>query len=95
MGEANCYLAQGRVALKQEDYQFSLDLHNQAYQLYQQIQSMYSQAVLLYYRSFVFEEMKQQLNAIQDAEDGLAIATALDLPFTDLFEERLNDLRGQ
>jgi hypothetical protein len=39
--------------------------------------------------------MKQQQNAIQDAEDGLVIAKALDLPFTDLFEERIRELKAQ
>ncbi|HXX77902.1 MAG TPA: AAA family ATPase [Ktedonobacteraceae bacterium] len=95
LGEANCYLAQGRLALAQDNYQLALDLHNQAYLLYQQIQARYSQAVLLYYRSFVYEEMRQLPNAIQDAEGGLAIAKALELPFVDLFEKRLNDLRSQ
>ena len=94
LGEANCYLAQGRVALEQEDYQTALGLHNQAYELYQQIQARYSQARLLYYRSLVYEEMKQQQQAILDAQEGLAIAKALYLPFIDLFEERLKELQS-
>jgi len=94
LGEANCYLAQGRIALEQKDYQAALSLHDQAYELYQQIQARYSQARLLYYRSFVYEEMKQQQLAILDAKEGLAIAKALSLPFIDLFEERLKDLQS-
>ena len=94
LGEANCYLARGRIALEQKDYQAALSLHDQAYELYQQIQARYSQARLLYYRSFVYEEMKQQQLAILDAKEGLAIAKALSLPFIDLFEERLKDLQS-
>ena len=94
LGEANCYLAQGRIALEQEDYQKALRLHYNAYQLYQQIQDRYRQARLLYYRSFVYEAMKEQLRATQDMEKALTIAQPLDLPFIDPFQERLDELRG-
>ena len=68
LGEANCYLAQGRVVLEEGDLDKALALHTDAYQLYQQIQDGYSQARLLYYRSFVYEAMDKQSLAIQDIE---------------------------
>ena len=95
LGEANCYLGQGRVALQQKDYQNSLDLHNKAYQLYQQIQDQYSQALLLYYRSFVYEAMHERQQAIQDAEQALAISLPMNLPWSDVYRERLEELRKQ
>ncbi len=95
LGEANCYLAQGRVARQQEDYQAALTLQTRAYQLYTEIEDQYSQARLLYYRSFVFESMRQQQRAIEDIETSLTIAVPLDLPFIDLFRERLEELRKQ
>lgn len=94
LGEANCYLAQGRVALQEEDYPKGLALHTQAYQLYRQIQDGYSQARLLYYRSLVYEAMGELRLAIEDVKEALAIAQALNLPFLDLFQERLDDLQS-
>ena len=93
LGEANCYLAQGRVALQQEAYQKALTLHTDAYQLYQHIQDGYSQARLLFYRSLVYEAMKEQKRAITDVEVALTIAQQLDLPFIDLFQNRLDELQ--
>jgi tetratricopeptide (TPR) repeat protein len=94
LGEANCYLALGRVALQQEDYQKALTLHTSAYQLYRKIQDGYSQARLLYYRSMVYEAMQELRLAIEDMQNALAIAQSLDLPFLDLFQERLDDLQA-
>ena len=94
LGEANCYLAQGRVALAQENYQEALALHTDAYRLYQHIQDGYSQARLLYYRSLVYEAMNEQKLAIADIESALPIAQALNLPFVDLLQQRLGELRG-
>ena len=93
LGEANCYLAQGRVALEQENYSKALTLHTEAYQLYQQIQDAYSQARLLYYRSLVYEAMDEQHSAIQDLEKALVIALRLSLPFIDLLRQRLEALK--
>src|SRR5205085_9752037 len=94
LGEANCYLAQGRTALEQEDHQNALNLHARAYELYQLIQDNYSPARLLYYRSFVYKAMGEQQHAIEDIEKALPIARSLDLPWIDLFQERLDELRG-
>ena len=93
LGEANCYLAQGRVGLAQGDYQKALRFYIDAYQLYQQIQDRYSQARLLYYRSFVYEAMNEPVLAIQDIETALVIAQRIDLPFLDLFQQRLGELQ--
>ena len=95
LGEANCYLAQGRVALEQEDYQKALTLHTDAYRLYQHIQDAYSQARLLYYRSLVYEAMNGKKLAIKDVETALTIAQALNLPFIELLQERLEELKGE
>ncbi len=92
LGEANCYLAQGRVARQQEDYQAALAMQTRAYQLYGEIQDQYSQARLLYYRSFVFESMQYRQQAIEDIETSLAIAIPLELPFVDLLQKRLEEL---
>ncbi|GAC1582419.1 MAG: hypothetical protein NVS4B1_20050 [Ktedonobacteraceae bacterium] len=94
LGEANCYLAQGRVVLQQEAYDEALTLHTNAYHLYLLIQDGYSQARLLFYRSLVHEEMANVALAIQDVEAGLLLAEHLNLPFTDAFRERLEELRA-
>ena len=93
LGEANCYLAQGRVARQQEDHQAALTLQTRAYQLYTEIEDQYSQARLLYYRSFVFESMQERQRAMEDIEISLAIAVPLNLPFVDLLQERLEELQ--
>jgi len=93
LGEANCYLAQGRVLLEQGNPDKALALHTDAYRLYEQMQDGYSQARLLYYRSFVYEAMDKQSLAIQDIETALVIAERLDLPFIDFFHQRLNALK--
>ena len=95
LGEANCYLAQGRLARQQKDYPAALALQTCAYQLYQDIHDQYDQAVALYYRSFVFESMQKQQQAIKDIEASLAIAVPLALPFVDLLRERLEELGKQ
>ena len=95
LGEANCYLEQGRIALQLNDYKKSLELHDTAYQLYKDVGSSYSQACLLYYRSFVYEAMEKRELAIADAEQALAIAQSLDLPFVGTFQERLGELKGE
>jgi tetratricopeptide (TPR) repeat protein len=94
LGEANCYLAQGRVALEQKDYQKALTLHTDAYRLYQHIQDAYSQARLLYYRSLVYEAMNEKTFAVVDIETALSIAQALNLPFVDLLQKRLEELKS-
>jgi hypothetical protein len=70
-----------------------LTLHTDAYQLYQHIQDGYSQALLLFYRSLVYEAMNEQKRAITDVEGALTIAQQLDLPFIDLLQERLDELQ--
>jgi len=94
LGEANCYLAQGGIALQEEDYPEALRLHYKAYQLYQQIQDRYSQAHLLHSRSFIYEAINEQQRAIQDVEKALTIAQSLNIPEVDLLQERLDELRG-
>ncbi len=89
LGEANCYLAQGQIAFQQKKYPAALNLHTDAYQLYQHIQDGYSQARLLYYRSLVHEAMEKRGLAIIDVEKALAIAQTLDLPFFVLMQRRL------
>lgn len=95
VGEANCYLAQGRVALQKQDFAKALSLQTDAYRLYQYIQDGYSQALLLYYRSFVYEAMNEIALAVKDIRQALLIAEPLDLPFIDLFRARLEKLQGQ
>ena len=95
LGEANCYLAQGRLALQEQDFAKALSLHTDAYRLYQHIQDGYSQARLLYYRSIVYEAMNQIALAIEDIQQALLIAEPLDLPFIDLFRQRLGKLQEQ
>ena len=90
LGEANCYLGQGRIALQLNDYRKSLMLHDAAYQLYKDIGDRYSQARLLYYRTFVFEALGERERAIEDAEQAGAIARSLNLPY---FQDRLGELR--
>jgi len=92
LGEANCYLEQGRIALKAGKHQESLTLHNQAYQLYQLIQDGYSQARLLYYRSYVYGAMNDQQQALQDMEQCMTIIRPLKLTFVDIFQKRLDEL---
>ncbi len=94
IGEANCYLALGQVALEQDDYQKSLDLHTQAYEIYQQQHDEYSQARLLYYRSLVYEDIQEIRLAIQDLTQALEIAQRLQLPFVALFQQRFDTLRA-
>ena len=94
LGEANCYLAQGRIALQEQDFAKALSLQTDAYRLYQHIQDGYSQARLLYYRSFVHEAMNEIALAIKDIQQALLIAEPLNLPFIDLFRERLETLQG-
>ncbi|MEO6890031.1 MAG: tetratricopeptide repeat protein, partial [Ktedonobacteraceae bacterium] len=95
LGEANCYLAQGNMALEQEQYENALELYNRAYALYQHIQASYSQARLLYFRSYAHEAMDELQRAIQDMETSLAIAQKLHLPQAELFLERLQELRDR
>ncbi len=97
LGEANCYQAQGDIALEQDNYQEALTLYNRAYQLFQQIQDGYSQARLLYYRSFIYEKMGNIQQTIQDAELSLKIAHAVHLPesYIERREMRLNELRSR
>ena len=84
----------GNLALEEKDYKKALSLHNIAYQLYQQIHDKYSQAALLYYRSFVHEAMNNRQLAVKDIQQALAIAQAVELPFIDLFEQRLEKLQS-
>lgn len=95
LGEANCYLAQGRVALQQDDNDTALTLHNNAYRLYQLIQSPYSQARLLYFRSLVYEARGENMLAIKDTEEALAVFERLQHPFADTLHQRLEKLRHQ
>lgn len=92
LGEANCYLSQGRIALEQNGYTKSLELHDAAYQLYKDIGDQYSQARLLYYRSFVYEAMEERERAMKDAEQAEAISISLNLPY---FRGRLDELKGE
>jgi tetratricopeptide (TPR) repeat protein len=87
LGEANCYLAQGSIALKQEKYEKCLTLYTDAYSLYQQIEDSYSQCASLYYRSYVYEAMDKRAFALQDVEAALVIAEHLALPQADLLRE--------
>jgi tetratricopeptide (TPR) repeat protein len=95
LGEANCYLAQGRAAQQQKEYQSALALHMKAYQLYQQIQDHYSQARLLYYRSYIYEEIGEHPCALQDIEAALLIAQQFNLPIIDILQGRLEDLQSE
>jgi tetratricopeptide (TPR) repeat protein len=95
LGEANCYLAQGRIALTQGDHHSALVLHDQAFALYQLIQDRYSQVRLLSFRSFVHEAMGNKQLAVKDMKLALKIALLLNLPFIDMFQQRLDELRGE
>ncbi|GAC1656918.1 MAG: hypothetical protein NVS4B7_01520 [Ktedonobacteraceae bacterium] len=92
LGEANVRKAMGNLALEQEEFEKALILHNTAYQLYQQIEDRYSQAVLLYYRSFVFEATNERRLATHDMKLALTITQSLDLPFVEIFQKRLAEL---
>ena len=93
IGETNCYLAQGRVALEEENYQRALTLHTDAYNLYQQIQDYYSQVRLLYYRSLVYGALNEQPLAMQDLETALLISQRFNLPLIAIVQQRLDELR--
>jgi tetratricopeptide (TPR) repeat protein len=93
LGEANVLQAQGNMALEQEQYENALELYNRAYALYQHIEDGYSQARLLYFRSYVYETMDELQLAIQDMEMCLAIAQKLRLSEVEASLERLQELR--
>jgi tetratricopeptide (TPR) repeat protein len=95
LGEANCYLAQGRVALEEGDYQGALSLHTHAYDLYQVIQDQYSQARLLYYRSWVYEALEERALAVQDVQAALGICRQFDLPIVEILQRQLDELRKE
>ena len=93
LGEANCYLVQGRLLLEQEEYEKALGLHTEAYDLYREIQDSYSQCAALYYRSVVYAAMSERELAIQDVEAALVIAERLSLPQADLLREWRDELQ--
>ena len=95
LGEANCYHALGLMTLQLGEYDESLKLFAESYQLYQDIQDGYSQARLLYYRSFVHEAKGELPLAITDVETALVISQRLQLPFLERFQQRLDDLHGK
>ncbi len=95
LGEANVSLALGLLKFEEDNSEQAFQLVDYAYQLYKAIGDGYSQARLLYYRSQMYETMQECSPAIADVETALALATALQLPFVELFEQRLHDLREQ
>lgn len=70
-------------------------MFNHAYQLYQQIQSKYSQERVLYDRSFAFEAIDDLCRAIQDIEQSLSFEQLLSIPQVGLLQERLEELRSR
>jgi tetratricopeptide (TPR) repeat protein len=95
LGKANCYHALGLMVLKLGKYDESLQLFTESYQLYQDIQDSYSQARLLYYRSFVYEARAELSLALTDIETAFVIAQHLNLPLIDLFQQRLEELHNK
>ena len=93
LGEANCFMAQGRVLAEQAKYSDALALYNKAYELYKNLQDIYSQARLLFYRSYIYSWQDDNRHALQDAEQALEIAQRLELPFVNLFKEHFDFLR--
>ena len=93
LGEANCYMAEGRVAAEQEKYKDALALYNYAYIFYKVLQDEYSQARLLFYRSYLYEWIPDIPKALQDAKASFEIAQRLALPFVDLFQHHFDFLR--
>lgn len=92
-GEANCDFSMGQVAFTQEHYDKALDLYTKAALIYQNRFDEFSLARLRYYRSFAYEEMHKQADAIQDMKEAVSVAERLNLPFVDLFRQRLDRLQ--